>query len=239
MYYPTQAASAGVVYYENAKRKLVGHSFDKNSVRTMLALAQYITDKGGDAKFDRKEFDDKYYDQIDEETIDIFIKEKNENRLETDLMDPNDLLNDYDQTMDNTYRIYTDDLKTNLTPRSITKFQDDIKEIIYGRPPQNEKEFEEFKAKLIDEINALQIEGMPKVEKLNALVGQYVNLPYRLPSGMEVKFLNDKTTYLGNQLESEFGGDGCFGVLASMDFIMVATYEKDGTNPELVLYKKR
>ena len=80
---------------------------------------------------------------------------------------------------------------------------------------------------------------MPKVEKLNALVGQYVNLPYRLPNGIEVKFLNDKTTYLGNQLESEFGGDRCFGVLANMDFIMVATYEKDGVNPELVLYKKR
>ena len=100
-------------------------------------------------------------------------------------------------------------------------------------------EFEEFKAQLIDEINALNIEGMPKLEKLNALVGQYVNLPYRLPSGAEVKFLNDKTTYLGNQLESEFGGDRCFGVLANMDFIMVATYEKDGVNPELVLYKKR
>ena len=100
-------------------------------------------------------------------------------------------------------------------------------------------EFEEFKAHLIDEINALHIDGMPKVEKLNALVGQYVNLPYRLPNGIEVKVLNDKTTYLGNQLESEFGGDRCFGVLASMDFIMVATYEKDGANPELVLYKKR
>ena len=100
-------------------------------------------------------------------------------------------------------------------------------------------EFEEFKKQLIDEINALHIDGMPKVEKLNALVGQYVNLPYRLPNGIEVKFLNDKTTYLGNQLESEFGGDRCFGVLANMDFIMVATYEKDGVNPELVLYKKR
>ena len=100
-------------------------------------------------------------------------------------------------------------------------------------------EFEEFKKQMIDEINALHVDGMPKVEKLNALVGQYVNLPYRLPNGAEVKFLNDKTTYLGNQLESEFGGDRCFGVLANMDFIMVATYEKDGVNPELVLYKKR
>jgi hypothetical protein len=80
---------------------------------------------------------------------------------------------------------------------------------------------------------------MPKVEKLTALVGSYVNLPYRLPSGAEVKFLNDGTTYLGNQLEPAFGGDRCFGVLANMDFILVCTYGKDGADPELVLYKKR
>ena len=100
-------------------------------------------------------------------------------------------------------------------------------------------EFEAFKKQLIEEINALQIEGMPKVEKLNALVGQYVNLAYRLPNGAQVKFLDDGTTYLGNQLEPEFGGDRCFGVLANMDFILVCTYGKDGADPELVLYKKR
>ena len=100
-------------------------------------------------------------------------------------------------------------------------------------------QFEAFKKQLIDEINALHIEGMPKVEKLNALVGEYVNLAYPLPSGEKVRFLNDGKTYLGNQLESEFGGDRCFGVLANMDFIMVCTYEKDGANPELLLYKKR
>ena len=100
-------------------------------------------------------------------------------------------------------------------------------------------QFEEFKKQLIKEINDLHIEGMPKLEKLNALVGQFVNLPYRLPSGADVKFLDDGTTYLGNQLEPEFGGDRCFGVLANMDFILISTYEKDGKNPELVLYKKR
>lgn len=99
--------------------------------------------------------------------------------------------------------------------------------------------FEAFKRQLIDEINALNIEGMPKLESLNALVGEYVNLPYRLPGGNSVKFLNDETTYLGNQLESLFGGDRCFGVLGNMEFIMVSTYGKDGTDPELVLYKKR
>lgn len=100
-------------------------------------------------------------------------------------------------------------------------------------------QFEEFKKLLIQEINNLHIEGMPKVEKLNALVGKYVNLEYPLPNGRNVKFLDDQTTYLGNQLKSEFGGNRCFGVLANMDFIMICTYEAEGINPELVLYKKR
>lgn len=100
-------------------------------------------------------------------------------------------------------------------------------------------EFDAFKKQLIHEINDLRIDGMPKVEKLNALVGSFVNLAYPLPSGISVKFLNDETTYLGNQFESEFGGERCFGVLANMDFILISTYEAEGKNPELVLYKKR
>lgn len=100
-------------------------------------------------------------------------------------------------------------------------------------------QFDEFKRKLMQEINDLHIEGLPKVEKLNALVGKYVNLEYRLPNGTMVKFLDDEKTYLGNQLESEFGGDRCFGVIANMDFILVATYGAGGKNPELVVYKKR
>ena len=100
-------------------------------------------------------------------------------------------------------------------------------------------QFEEYKEKLIDEINALGIEGMPKVEKLNALVGKYINLEFRLPSGDTAKLLNDNVTYLGNQLRCEFGGGRCFGIAANMDFILICTYEENGENPELVLYKKR
>lgn len=100
--------------------------------------------------------------------------------------------------------------------------------------------FEEFKKKLVDEINTLvNVEGLPKVENLNVLPGSFVNLEYRLPNGQLVKFLDDKATYLGSQLECEFGGDRCFGIVANMDFILVCTYEENGENPELVIYKKR
>ncbi len=100
-------------------------------------------------------------------------------------------------------------------------------------------QFEAFKKQLIEEINDLHIEGMPKVDKLNALVGKYVNLAYRLPNGETVRFLDDQTTYLGNELTPAFGGERCFGVLANMDFILICTYEAGGSDPELVLYKKR
>ncbi len=99
-------------------------------------------------------------------------------------------------------------------------------------------QFEAFKGQLLDEINALHIEEMPEVKTLNALVGKYVNLAYPLPSGLRVKFLNDQTTYLGTQLESELGGGRCFGILVNMDFIMIAAYEAEGANPKLILFKK-
>ena len=70
--------------------------------------------------------------------------------------------------------------------------------------------FEALKKQLIKEINDHHIECMPKVEKLNSLVGSYVNLEFSLPNGMKVKFLDDNTNYLGNQLKSEINGERCF-----------------------------
>ena len=44
---------------------------------------------------------------------------------------------------------------------------------------------------------------------------------------------------LGNQLESELEKGHCFGIAANADFILVCTYEENGENPELIVYKKR
>ena len=96
-----------------------------------------------------------------------------------------------------------------------------------------------FKELLIRECNDLHIEGMPEVKTLNFLIGSYVNMEYSLPNGQKVKFLDDNTTYLGTQLVCEFGGDRCFGIVCNMDFLLVCTYEENGENPELVIYKKR
>lgn len=99
--------------------------------------------------------------------------------------------------------------------------------------------FQEFKGKIVEEFNELKIQGMPKVENLNILAGSFVNLGYTLPSGENVKILDDNNIYLGNQLECEFGADRCYGIIAGMDFLLVCTYGENGSDPELIMYKKR
>lgn len=102
-----------------------------------------------------------------------------------------------------------------------------------------EESFDEFKKQLIAEFNALHVEGLPEVEALNVLSGSLINLEYTLPNGTAVKFLDDDATYLGNQLPCVFGGTRCFGIAANMEFLLVCTYEENGKDPELVVYKKR
>ena len=100
------------------------------------------------------------------------------------------------------------------------------------------EKFEEFKMQLVAELNQLlHIEGLPRVENLNVLPGEFVNLEYTLPGGQKVKFLNDHATYLGTQLEGEAGV--CYGIAAGLDFLLVCSYEENGENPELLIYKRR
>ena len=102
--------------------------------------------------------------------------------------------------------------------------------------------FESLKKEIINEFNSLNIDGMPKIEELYSLYGDYVNMEYPLPSGEKIKLLDDNEIYLGNQVECIFNDDEvkkCFGILANMSFLLVCEYGENGSNPEIIIYKKR
>lgn len=101
--------------------------------------------------------------------------------------------------------------------------------------------YQTFKKGLIDEINALHIDGMETITELYPLIGSFVNLEYALPSGKSVKFLDDNEIYLGAQAKNVFhdGQNPCFGVVARENFILVCSYSINGTEPEVILYKQR
>ena len=99
--------------------------------------------------------------------------------------------------------------------------------------------YQQFKQQLTGEINTLlAAEGLSAIDGLFELVGEVVNLEYAMPSGEKVKLLNDKNIYLGAQIE--FADLGvCYGVVADTGFILLCRYSVDGSEPELIVYKKR
>ncbi|MBQ3831353.1 MAG: hypothetical protein II813_10640 [Spirochaetales bacterium] len=102
---------------------------------------------------------------------------------------------------------------------------------------ERNKDFTSLRHMLIDEINDLGIEGLA-VSDLNMLTGSYVNLSYPLANGSAVQFLKDDDIYLGNQVE-QADSERCYGIVANEDFILVCEYGCNGSDPEIVLYKRR
>lgn len=102
---------------------------------------------------------------------------------------------------------------------------------------ERNEDFLLLKQRLIEEINALGIQGL-KVDDLNLLNGSYVNLTYPLPNGFMVHFLNDNDIYFGNQVERA-GSDRCYGIVANEGFLLVCEYGCNGADPEIVLYQRR
>ena len=102
--------------------------------------------------------------------------------------------------------------------------------------------FNSLKNELIDEFNSLNIDGMPKIEELYPLHGEFVNMEYTLPNGEHTKLLNDKEAYLGNQVECIFNDEEIkkyFGILGNMNFLLVCEYGENGNNQEIIIYKRR
>ncbi len=100
--------------------------------------------------------------------------------------------------------------------------------------------YQAFKKEIMDEINALHVDGMEPVTELYPLVGNFVNLEYPVPGG-KVKFLKDDEVYLGAQVKNLFDDSGktCFGVIARESFLLVCEYGENNANPEIVVYKRR
>lgn len=76
------------------------------------------------------------------------------------------------------------------------------------------------------------------VNDLYLLNGFFVNMEYKLSNGQTVKLLEDYCIYLGNQIEIS-GSNRCYGIAADEKYLLVCEYGCDGTNPEIVVYKRR
>ena len=105
-----------------------------------------------------------------------------------------------------------------------------------------EDNYQELKKQLINELNSLEIAGLPKISELYPLNGSLINLEYTLPNNSKIKLLDDNEIYLGNQVECEFNdkeNKTYFGLIANLNFLLICEYNEDWNNQEILIYKKR
>ncbi|MDM8297679.1 DUF3795 domain-containing protein [Enterocloster aldenensis] len=95
-----------------------------------------------------------------------------------------------------------------------------------------------LKEQMIAEYCMLGIEDMEEITGLNACKGSYINLTYTFSSGQAVKLLDDDKIYLGNQL-SKKDSSRYYGKAADESVLIVSEYDADGSNAEIIVYKKR
>lgn len=94
-----------------------------------------------------------------------------------------------------------------------------------------------LKEQMIAEFCMLGIEDMEEITGLNACKGSYINLTYTFSSGQAVKLLDDDKIYLGNQL-SKKDSSRYYGIAADESVLIVSEYDADGSNAEIIVYKK-
>lgn len=99
--------------------------------------------------------------------------------------------------------------------------------------------FEAFKTQLAAEVNGLAVPGMPPVQELLPADGRFVNMAYRLPDGSRVALLKDDAVYLTCHLPCLFDESSFFSVVADMDFLLVSLCGSEGSEGELLVYRKR
>lgn len=52
------------------------------------------------------------------------------------------------------------------------------------------------------------------------------------------KLLEDNKVYMGNQIQIS-GTSRCYGIVADEEYLLVCEYGCDGTDPQIVVYKRR
>ena len=95
-----------------------------------------------------------------------------------------------------------------------------------------------IKQALIDEVNALGIKDMPKIDNLFSLTGSFINQEYKL-NGNTIKLFDDNASYWGNQVEKQGVEGRCFGIACDEHYVIVSEYGKDGADAEIVMVKRR
>ncbi|MBR1663294.1 MAG: hypothetical protein IJ696_03095 [Ruminococcus sp.] len=139
-------------YYGAAKKNFVEQNYSPLYLGDMLALSMYMKDSGKKGKFDQEVYNNNYRDLIDEDILNDLTKDLDNKQIGELLQKPEELMNSYNNAVELSYKTLNENEIANAMPGSVTKYQNNIKEIINSEPPKNEEEFNNMKEKIMRNI---------------------------------------------------------------------------------------
>ena len=91
--------------------------------------------------------------------------------------------------------------------------------------------------RLLELLHQLGIAELGQIQQLYELKGDFINLECRLPNGQYAKLLDDDKLYYGAEI-CKTGSSRCYGVAGDAGQLVVYEYGENGTEAELVLWKR-
>lgn len=88
---------------------------------------------------------------------------------------------------------------------------------------------------VLSRLHTLGIPELLKIQSLNKLNGDYINLLCELPNGEFAKILDDNCTYFANQIDKT-SDDRCYGVASDGEQLAVYEYGCNGVDAKLVAW---
>ena len=89
--------------------------------------------------------------------------------------------------------------------------------------------------KILFRLHTPGIPELQKIQSLNKLNGDYINLLCELPNGQNGKILDDNRIYFANQIDKT-SDDRCYGVASDGEQLAVYEYGCDGKDAKLVVW---
>lgn len=91
--------------------------------------------------------------------------------------------------------------------------------------------------RLLALFHQLGIEELKQIDRFYELKGDFINLECKLPNGQFAKLLDDGKLYYSAEV-CKTNSSRCYGIAGDAQQLVVYEYGENGTDAELVLWKR-
>ena len=137
--------SLGCLLNECSRELFKNNRLGADDLRMLIALQTYANEMGADTIYDNNEFKNHYLNTIDTDLINSFMNDKSRTEIENLALKPASLVDEYKKALNSKLEKQSGNGDISNIPGNFSSYQNEIENMINGKPPKTQKDFEEIK----------------------------------------------------------------------------------------------